>query len=141
MPSLPYSNPPMYPPQPQPAPYQNPPSPMYPPQPAPQQKPFTAPYRSNTYRPSMPNMGINPLGPPGNFNPEQDCQILRNAVHGIGTDEKAIINLIINRNAVQRFEIRQFYKSCYGKDLIKRLKEDTSGNFKKSNSWHVYDPR
>ncbi len=130
MPSLPYSNPPIYPPQPQPSPYQNPPSPMYPPQPAPQQKPFTASYRSNTYRPSMPNMGINPLGPPGNFNPEQDCQILRNAVHGIGTDEKAIINLIVNRNAAQRAEIRKCYKSCFGKDLIKRLKEDTSGNFK-----------
>ena len=133
MPSLPYSNPPMNPPQPQPqpAPYQNPPAqPVYPPQPAPQQRPFTSLYRSSTYRPSMPNMGMEPLGPPGNFNPELDCQILRNAVHGIGTDERAIINLIVNRNAAQRAEIRRCYKSCYGKDLIKRLREDTSGNFK-----------
>ena len=65
-----------------------------------------------------------------NFNPEADCVVLRNAVHGFGTDEKAIINIIVNRNAVQRAEIRRTYKACFGKDLIKRLKEDTSGNFK-----------
>ena len=64
------------------------------------------------------------------FNPEADCQVLRNAVHGWGTDEKAIINVIVNRNAAQRAEIRRTYKACFGKDLIKRLKEDTSGNFK-----------
>ena len=65
-----------------------------------------------------------------NFNPEEDCKVLRNAVHGWGTDEKAIINVIVNRNAAQRAEIRRVYKACFGKDLIKRLKEDTSGNFK-----------
>ena len=69
-----------------------------------------------------------PAGP--NFNPEEDCKVLRNAVHGWGTDEKAIINVIVNRNAAQRAEIRRVYKACFGKDLIKRLKEDTSGNFK-----------
>ena len=108
-------------------PYQNHPNPqMYPPQPS----PYMVPYRSNTYRPPRPSsIGIPPISST-NFNPEQDCQVLRNAVHGIGTDEKAIINIIINRNAAQRAEIRNYYKSCYGKDLIKRLKEDTSGNFK-----------
>ena len=65
-----------------------------------------------------------------NFNPEADCLVLRNAVHGWGTDEKAIISIIVNRNAAQRAEIRRTYKACFGKDLIKRLKEDTSGNFK-----------
>ena len=106
------------------APYQNPQ--MYPPQPA----PYMAPYRSNTYRPPRPSSMEIPQTIPSNFNPEQDCQVLRNAVHGLGTDEKAIINIIVNRNAAQRAEIRNYYKSCYGKDLIKRLKEDTSGNFK-----------
>jgi hypothetical protein len=75
-------------------------------------------------------MGLPPLSDPGTFNPEQDCQLLRNAVHGVGTDEKAIINLIVNRTVAQRAEIRNCYKSCFGKDLIKRLKEDTSGNLK-----------
>ena len=124
MPTSQYSNPPMY--QQPPAQYQNPP-PACPPQ-----QPFVAPYRSNTYRPPMPNNmgGLPPMGPPSGFNPEADCQVLRRAVHGVGTDEKAIINIIVNRNSAQRAEIRNYYKSCYGKDLIKRLKEDTSGNFK-----------
>ena len=65
-----------------------------------------------------------------NFNPEEDCKLLREAVHGFGTDNRAIINIIINRNRAQRQEIRRTYKACFGKDLIKRLKEDTSGNFK-----------
>jgi len=131
MPPSPYQNPPpspyaQPPPQyPNPAPYQN--SPIYPP---PQQRPNTAPYRTNTYTPPRP-MGIG-VGMPGpsDFNPEADCQVLRNAVHGAGTDEKAIINIIVNRNAAQRAEIRNCYKSCFGKDLIQRLKDDTSGNFK-----------
>ena len=76
--------------------------------------------------------GPMPMGMPlsGAFNPEQDCQIIHNAVHGAGTDERAIINIIVNRNYMQRAAIRQAYKSCYGKDLVKRLKDDTSGNFK-----------
>lgn len=65
-----------------------------------------------------------------NFNPEEDCKILRAAVHGFGTDNRAIINIILNRNRAQRQEIRRTYKACFGKDLIKRLQEDTSGNFK-----------
>ena len=136
----PQQNPPsQYPPQQNPPsqypPQQNPP-PQYPPQ---QNPPMNPPqpspgfYRSNTYQPPRPSgAGLPPMPPmgPSNFNPEQDCQILRNAVHGVGTDEKAIINIIVNRNAAQRAEIRNCYKSCFGKDLIKRLKEDTSGNFK-----------
>ena len=128
MPLSPYQNPPqLY--QNLQVPYQN--SPYQNPQIG---QPYIAPYRSNTYRPprptGIPQMGPMPNLPPSNFNPEQDCQILRNAVHGLGTDEKAIINIIVSRNAAQRAEIRNCYKSCYGKDLIKRLKEDTSGNFK-----------
>ena len=137
-----------------PKPYQNPPN--NPPQQAPYIPPPPVP-RANTYMPPLakpltiydhlaPTSGpvpkVNPtptLFPPtnfaaspypSNFNPEQDCQILHKAVHGFGTDERAIINVIVNRNWAQRAEIRRCYKSCYGKDLIKRLKEDTSGNFK-----------
>jgi len=95
------------------------PPPAYPP-PAPLVKVPTAPV-------SLP-AGILPY--PTNFNAERDCQILHSAVHGAGTDERAIINIIVNRNGLQRQEIRRCYKASYGKDLIKRLKDDTSGNFK-----------
>ena len=122
----------------------------------PPQSPFTGQlsrlHRSNTYYPSAQRCGtiydkldINPqrfvpetqrninqnshFGT-SNFDPEADCVVLRNAVHGWKTDEKAIINVIVNRNVAQRAEIRRTYKACFGKDLIKRLKEDTNGNFK-----------
>ncbi|MBO6244363.1 MAG: hypothetical protein J6O41_07385 [Clostridia bacterium] len=60
---------------------------------------------------------------------EQDCNILNNALHGLGTDENAIINLVCSRNAAQRAEIRKKYSAFYGKDLIQRIKQDLSGNF------------
>ena len=131
--------------------------PYQPPAPYPPQQPYPPgpPQRANTIMP--PPMGRLPtvydqIGPAANpppialntavpgpmpmgmasgpFNPEQDCQIIHNAVHGAGTDERTIINIIVNRNYMQRAAIRQAYKSCYGKDLVKRLKDDTSGNFK-----------
>ena len=151
MPPSPYQNPPQM------FPFHNQQQNMIPPQiqymPPSQQPLYMGPLpkmqRANTYFESAPrretiydNLDIRPHHfapePPmtqkqmvsSNFNPEEDCKILRNAVHGWGTDEKAIINVIINRNAAQRAEIRRTYKACFGKDLIKRLKEDTSGNFK-----------
>ena len=60
---------------------------------------------------------------------EQDCNILHKAMHGLGTDENAIINLVCSRNAAQRAEIRKKYSAFYGKDLITRIKKDLSGNF------------
>ena len=141
MPPSPYPNPAPYQ-NPPPAPYQNPPpAPYQNPPPVQFQNPPPAPYlpppapkpdlyRSNTYMPPRPAvMGFPQMGS-GDFNLEQDCQILRNAVHGVGTDEKAIINIVVNRNVAQRAEIRRYYKSCFGKDLIHRLREDTSGNFR-----------
>ena len=124
-----------------------PPYPNYPPQPPVPPVPYG---RTNTYMPTPPVMPpVNPNIPapiiraptaplpmpgivpyPTDFNPEHDCQILHSAVHGLGTDERAIISVIVNRNGPQRAEIRRRYKCMYGKDLIERLKEDTSGNFK-----------
>ena len=75
---------------------------------------------------------------------EQDCDLLHWAIHGAGTDENSIINLICSRNAEQRAEIRKKYAACYGKDLIKRIKEELSGHFKDTviglfMSPHEYD--
>ena len=123
-----------------PSQYQNPPQ-MYPPElpqnyiPLPQSKPYVQLQRANTYYPpTRPQFQApvpqRPMAPSSSFNPEEDCKILRSAVHGFGTDERAIINIIVNRNMAQRQEIRRTYKACFGKDLIKRLQEDTSGNFK-----------
>ena len=85
------------------------------------QQPFGGQPQSNqTYvAPAGNNQGV-----------EQDCELLHKAMHGVGTDNNAIINLICSRNAAQRAEIRKNYTFCYGKDLIKRIKEELNGHFK-----------
>ena len=102
------------------------------------------PYNQPAYGapvPSEPVYGQMPYGnqpvfnqPPGmqmgyNQGPEKDCEILHRAMHGVGTDETTIINLVCSRNAMERAEIRRKYIALYGKDLIKRIKEELSGNF------------
>ena len=140
-----YNNPPPYVPQAynNPPPYvpnaYNQPSPYSQPLPYNQPAYGQAPYRAPA--PMEPVYGQSPYGnqptygqPYGmqtgyNQGPEKDCEILHRAMHGAGTDEAAIINLVCSRNAQQRAEIRRKYTACYGKDLIKRIKEDLSGHF------------
>ncbi|KAM3830616.1 annexin A4 isoform 2-T3 [Vipera latastei] len=66
-----------------------------------------------------------------NFNPEADAQNLRKAMKGLGTDEDAIIDIVVNRNLSQRQEIKIAYKSSIGRDLIDDLKSELSKNFEK----------
>ncbi|CAG9815601.1 unnamed protein product [Phaedon cochleariae] len=54
------------------------------------------------------------------FDPRADAEILRKAMKGFGTDEKAIINILARRTNEQRLHIA---------DLIKDLKSELSGNF------------
>nr|XP_018901218.1 PREDICTED: annexin B9-like isoform X1 [Bemisia tabaci] len=63
------------------------------------------------------------------FDPRADAEVLRKAMKGIGTDEKAIIRVLTNRTNAQRQEIAVHFKSLYGKDLLADLKSETSGKF------------
>ena len=99
------------------------------------------------------NPTVFPMAP---FDPRADAEALHKAMKGIGTDEKALINVLCHRTANQRVEISKAYKSIYGKvaffsyqisrflnpspifivisdlsfkDLISKIKSETSGNF------------
>ena len=49
------------------------------------------------------------------FNAERDCEKLRKAMKGMGTDEKAIIDVMGYRSSVQREEVCKMFKTMYGK--------------------------
>jgi len=66
-----------------------------------------------------------------NFNPEVDAAALKKAMKGLGTDEKAINNILAYRTNSQRQKIRNVFKQVTGKDLIKELKSEVSGDYER----------
>ncbi|XP_071837116.1 annexin A13-like [Apostichopus japonicus] len=66
------------------------------------------------------------------FDAEADAVALDEAMDGAGTDEEKIVEVLTNRNNEQRQEIKDKYEACFGKDLTKRLKRETRGNFEEA---------
>lgn len=71
------------------------------------------------------------LRPTPGFHADEDCQKLRTAMKGLGTDEKAIIDVLGHRTSNERLQIVTQYKTMFGKDLIKELNSELSGKFSK----------
>jgi annexin A7/11 len=55
---------------------------------------------------------------------QADADALKQAFKGIGCDKKTIIDITVNRTNAQRQQIREAYKSAYGRDLMKDLKSE-----------------
>ncbi|XP_049866961.1 annexin B9-like isoform X1 [Pectinophora gossypiella] len=83
---------------------------------------------SPQHTPSMPKSKptVVPVNP---FDPREDAAVLRKAMKGFGTDEKAIIQVLTRRSNEQRLRIAFEFKTLYGKDLVSDLKSETSGKF------------
>ena len=58
---------------------------------------------------------------------QQDADALRNAMKGFGTDEDALIKIVANRTNQQRMQIKEAYKTSFGRDLISDLKSELRG--------------
>ncbi|XP_068444844.1 annexin A5b [Clinocottus analis] len=64
-----------------------------------------------------------------NFNATEDAEILYKAMKGMGTDEDAILQLLVARNNAQRQQIKTAFKTLFGKDLVDELKGELGGKF------------
>lgn len=63
--------------------------------------------------------------------PAEDCEQLRKAFQGWGTNEDLIISILAHRTVAQRSLIRKTYSEIYGEDLLKELDKELSSDFER----------
>ncbi|CAN6484718.1 unnamed protein product [Victoria cruziana] len=78
--------------------------------------------------------------PPTVPSPSEDCEQLRAAFAGWGTNEKLIISILGHRNAAQLKSIRDTYSELYGESLLKNLKEELTNVFERALILWSMDP-
>lgn len=63
--------------------------------------------------------------------PSEDCEQLRKAFAGWGTNEDLIIQILAHRNGAQRKTIQETYFETYGEHLLKDLDSELSSDFQR----------
>ena len=53
------------------------------------------------------------------------------AVKGLGTNDKMLVRVLVSREDKDMGQIRNSYKTLFGKDMIEDIKDDTSGSYQK----------
>ena len=56
---------------------------------------------------------------------------IRDAVHGFGTNEKILTRVLVTRAEIDLPIMNQYYKQLYGKDMLKDIEDDVSGDYKR----------
>lgn len=62
---------------------------------------------------------------------QRDVHLLRNAMRGLGTRDKALIDVICTRTPTQLQLIKQYYAQQYGRSVEQDIMSDTSGHYEK----------
>jgi len=57
--------------------------------------------------------------------------VLRNAMAGMGTDERALIDVICTKNRAEMASVKKAYETMYKRDLIQDIQSETSGDFRR----------
>jgi hypothetical protein len=69
-----------------------------------------------------------------------DCEQLRKAFQGWGTNEALIISILGHRDAAQRRAIRKAYADTYGEELLRSITDEISGDFERAVILWTLDP-
>ncbi|KAK3128761.1 hypothetical protein QOZ80_6BG0466000 [Eleusine coracana subsp. coracana] len=69
-----------------------------------------------------------------------DCEQLRKAFEGWGTNEELIISILGHRDAAQRRAIRRAYAEKYGQELLRSITDEISGDFERAVILWTLDP-
>lgn len=64
------------------------------------------------------------------FDLDADCEAMKAAMEGWGTDEAALITLVCAKTAKQMEDVKNRFVELYQRDLLAFVESETSGNFK-----------